>query len=88
MWIDGKPIYRKVIISPRNYSTSATWFNLIQNDFNCKLITGVPYYIDLTETTNRECRLKVASSYIEMRIMDAPIHIGDYVILEYTKTTD
>lgn len=98
-WIDGKPIYRKVVSGNRNGSYTdvnySSWGvdNFVKIDFVVDASNGnykylLPYYNDNTDL----CRMFVAvvGSKITLHCGSSfPGTTGAYkVIVEYTKTTD
>lgn len=86
-WIDGKPIYRKVVtglsfsLSNNNFTT-INLQNEIEFFISCKVISDTSLTFTMTEYQ------AISSSQIKISTALGGSRIGKGLILEYTKTTD
>lgn len=91
-WIDGKPIYRKVI-GPTTSATSNTWtyqkFTALVSGYTDIQNVGIFVSARICGTNGSEAAPADITSDNEMRIACGKIHAaGSIIIIEYTKTTD
>lgn len=97
-WIDGKPIYRRVLKATSAATISATWhsvigitdvFNSIKS--NIETISEARFFADIASSTSLN-RLEFRSSDGQLQIMvssASAITIQQLsLVIEYTKTTD
>ena len=85
VWIDGKPIYRRVSTVDHTISRD-NWGKLI-DDFGCDKIISVGVWISTTKYT-RSCNMKIANNEIAIYNSYDAFVSGDLIVFEYTKTTD
>lgn len=98
-WIDGKPLYRKVV----NYSNALSAGNnaISHNISNIDVVTKVDGYTILGTNNYRTGAFESSTKFINIKAVDSTyinVHIGSdwgssfkngfVTILEYTKTTD
>lgn len=100
-WIDGKPIYRKVIDFGAfpNATTKNVYHNINNLGFITKLYgisfvsswgtyIQIPYVVAGSEKIG-DIQLTATSDFVQIKTgSDRSIFTNNYIILEYTKTTD
>ena len=96
-WIDGKPLYRKVVDTGQISSTTKTVaHNVIAMDI-CTDIRGIAYFNNNTfyilprvgtASLNHQCTLYCNRTNIYLQAGSDCNFDGSFVIIEYTKTTD
>lgn len=96
-WIDGKPLYRKVVDTGQISSTTKTVAHNVINMDICTDIRGIAYFNNNTfyilprvETAslNHQCTLYCNRTNIYLQAGSDCNFDGSFVIVEYTKTTD
>lgn len=84
-WIDGKPVYRKVIVLPSRPVIGTSWKSLGVSVPDIDIIVSVAHYDTVSAAGGTFIIVKNTSPLQGL----APISINvNYLILEYTKTTD
>jgi hypothetical protein len=92
IWIDGKPIYRKVI--PISYNPENGFFSINHNlsiDRYLKtefLLAVETYESDTAPATIGFPNLILINPSTNFLFVESDYYNADYIILEYTKTTD
>ena len=97
LWVDNKPIYRKVITglsafsngSAINVDTGVTTVDSLINIYGSAPRTGVQRQYPINNVYT-ECALVKSTGkiYLESISRDVSFSSGGYVVIEYTKTTD
>lgn len=96
-WIDGKPLYRKVINTTlsSSVSTSTSDWKTIYTDTNIKLITDLTFRTASYNTHYFSRYEEISFRFNDTNGTLAEYHTDDYnnsrsvvIIIEYTKTTD
>ncbi len=89
VWIDGKPIYRKVLTDLSITISNETWTNLCSATVfpNAQIITGGTL-IDNGNRIINSNEMLFDNGYLRTEIMTGGSRTIKTVILEYTKTTD
>ena len=94
-WIDGKPIYRKVVPLIAEVYVGSNYYSDIGIIFPSNYESVIR--LDMASTTNNSSIVRVeefnyyslsGSNYTVANSMGFTTKAGDYAILEYTKTTD
>lgn len=95
-WVDGKPIYRKVIDTGSISSTSKSINHNISNlgtvtkVYGACVVNGVSYVIPRvsTATVSQQIAIQVSSTQVQLAVGSDANFDSSYVCIEYTKTTD
>ena len=86
VWIDGKPIYRKVVVS--NVAVPATTWTAVGTIPDAK--TPISCWATQASTAYAKCCYVQFTNDYKVRVLvtNSSLSVGDYLIIEYTKTTD
>lgn len=97
-WIDGKPIYRKVLVATnKGTATSITFPSTIENIDTTVSICGFIKATTgsfagqqfITPRANQSIRVNTTTGVIEIYDRNSPVNADEvYLTVEYTKTTD
>ena len=94
IWIDGKPIYRKVLVGTTNASTDSALGSIPNLDtlIDIRGITGDTYkggitWINLSANPQQYRQVYATGTNVRM-VQQASEETPDRIILEYTKTTN
>lgn len=94
-WIDGKPIYRKVILNPTLDTTLLTGVDEVVNyRVKRQCYSGTPQgYVyfdgDSVTTVNTTIYIDLANNEVKLKSLHSGAYFNvQWAILEYTKTTD
>ena len=93
-WIDGKPIYRKVISIPSfsantiTVDTGLTTIEEIVNFGGSYSRTGYTRRYSIDNTYMAEWDINLTTGVIDLATANQYVTFNGYIILEYTKTTD
>ena len=85
-WIDGKPIYRRVIIRSNSQTIASSWANLFELS-NAESIINLRTYSDGFIESRNILFWRLYNGYIQGYSTVPAVTVRN-IIVEYTKTTD